>query len=155
MKLGDVLAKERKAKKIDAAEMAARLGVGVEEYEAIEAGRTSAEEWGPRLAQIAITLETPTSRLLAESGRFADTRQEHGQAGKLIRGHRERRAKSLEETAEAVGVPVDDYRAIEAGESEVEKWGPLFLGFAEQIEQPVFNLFYPCGLPFQELDDYP
>ncbi len=155
MKLGDVLAKERKAKKIDAGEMAARLGVGVEEYEAIEAGRTAAEEWGPRLAQIAITLETPTSRLLAESGRFADTRQEPGQAGKLIRGHRERRARTLEETAEAVGVPVDDYRAIEAGESEVEKWGPLFLGFAEQIEQPVFNLFYPCGLPFQELDDYP
>ena len=31
----------------------------------------------------------------------------------------------------------------------------LLLGFAEVIEQPVFNLFYPCGLPFQELDDYP
>ena len=25
----------------------------------------------------------------------------------------------------------------------------------EMREQPVFNLFYPCGLPFQELDDYP
>ena len=155
MKLGDVLAKERKAKKIDAAEMANRLGVTVDEYNAIEAGQTSAEEWGPRLAQIAITLETPTSRLLAESGRFEDTRKEPGQAGKLIRGHRERHEKGLEETAEAVGVSVDEYRRIESGESEVEKWGPLFLGFAEQIEQPVFNLFYPCGLPFQELEDYP
>lgn len=155
MKLGEVLAKERKAKKIDAEEMASRLGVTVEEYNAIEAGETSAEDWGPRLAQIAITLETPTSRLLAESGRFEDTGKEPGQAGKLIRGHRERRERSLEETAEAVGVSVDELRAIEAGESEVEKWGPLFLGFAEQIEQPVFNLFYPCGLPFQELDDYP
>jgi transcriptional regulator with XRE-family HTH domain len=155
VKLGEVLAKERKAKKIEAAEMASRLGVTEEEYARIEAGETSAEEWGPRLAQIAITLEVPTSRLLAESGRFDDTRQEPGQAGNLIRGHRERRARSLEETAEAVGVSVDDYRTIEAGDSEVEKWGPLFLGFAEQIEQPVFNLFYPCGLPFQELDDYP
>ena len=25
----------------------------------------------------------------------------------------------------------------------------------EMIEQPVFNLFYPCGLPLDKLDDYP
>ena len=37
------------------------------------------------------------------------------------------------------------------------------LGFAyarkgqlsEAIDQPVFNLFYPCGLPFDTLEDYP
>jgi hypothetical protein len=29
------------------------------------------------------------------------------------------------------------------------------LRFAEMIEQPIFNLFYPCGLPLQELQDYP
>lgn len=155
MKLGDVLRKERTARKIDAAEMASRLGIPEEEYSRIEAGETAAEEWGPRLAQLAIALETPTSRLLAESGRYEDTRKRPGQAGELIRGHRERRERPVEEVAEAAGVPVDDYRAIEAGQSELEKWGPLFLGFAEQIEQPVFNLFYPCGLPFQELDDYP
>ena len=38
---------------------------------------------------------------------------------------------------------------------ETEQVGPRLLAFAEAIEQPVFNLFYPCGLPFQELDDYP
>ena len=155
MKLGDVLKKERTAKRIEVPEMADRLGIPAEEYARIEDGETAAEEWGPRLALIAIALETPTSRLLAESGRYEDTRRGPGQAGTLIRGHRERRDKTEDELAEAAGVPVEDYRAIEAGESELEKWGPLFLGFAEQIEQPVFNLFYPCGLPFQELDDYP
>ena len=37
----------------------------------------------------------------------------------------------------------------------IEKYGPLLLHFAELIEQPVFNLFYPCGLPLEKLDDYP
>ena len=51
----------------------------------------------------------------------------------------------------------------------MEKWGPCLahmasyletptsrpLASAEMIDQPVFNLFYPCGLPFWELDDYP
>ncbi len=155
MKLGDVLRKERTRKSIDPAEIAAKLGIAVEEYARIEAGETAAEEWGPRLARIAIALETPTSRLLAESGRYEDTRKAPGQAGALVRGHRERRGKTVEDLATAVGVSADEYRAIEAGESALETWGPLFLGFAETIEQPVFNLFYPCGLPFQELDDYP
>jgi len=155
VKLGDVLRKERTGRRIAVAEMAARLGLEVEEYERIEAGETAAEEWGPRLARIAIALETPTARLLAESGRHEDTRRAPGQAGALIRGHRERRGTSVEELAEAAGVPAEELRAIEAGQSELETWGPLLLGFAEQIEQPVFNLFYPCGLPFQELDDYP
>ena len=119
----------------------------------MEAGDTPIEIWGPRLAQIAITLETPTSRLLAESGRSTDTKP--GQAGSLIRGHRERREKSVEDMAAALEIEADDYRAIEAGDSPLETWGPRLLAFAEAIEQPVFNLFYPCGLPFQELDDYP
>lgn len=155
MKLGDVLKKERENKEIEVAAMAEKLGLPAEEYAAIEAGESPAEQWGPRLAQIAIELETPTSRLLAESGRYADTRQGDGQAGALIKGHREQREKTVEEIAEALELERAEYEAIEAGESELEKWGPLFLGFAEQIEQPVFNLFYPCGLPFQELDDYP
>ena len=36
-----------------------------------------------------------------------------------------------------------------------EEYGPVLLHFAEIIEQPVFNLFYPCGLPLEKLDDYP
>ena len=153
MKLGDVLRKERDKREVPAADMAAHLGMSEEEYAAIEAGESPAETWGPRLAQIAIELETPTSRLLAESGRSADA--EPGQAGRLIRGHRERREKTAAEVAEALGLSEEEYARIEAGESPIETWGPRLLAFAERIEQPVFNLFYPCGLPFQELDDYP
>lgn len=172
MKLGDVLKKERENKQVSVEDTAEKLGISTEEYEKVESGETAAEVWGPRLAHIAIQLETPTSRLLAESGRFADTNKEDGQAGSLIKGHRERREKPAaeiiegmnkllgelnipEEDREALKVSEKDYEEIEAGKSEVEKYGPLFLGFAEVIEQPVFNLFYPCGLPFQELDDYP
>ena len=153
MKLGDVLRKERTKRDLSVAEVAGSLGIGEDEYQQMEAGDSAAETWGPRMAQIAITLETPTSRLLAESGRAADTKP--GQAGELIRGHRERRDKSIDEMAEALGIEADEYRAIEAGDSPLETWGPRLLAFAETIEQPVFNLFYPCGLPFQELDDYP
>ena len=153
MKLGDVLKKERENKGLSTEEVAQRLRVSADEYQQIEAGETPAETWGPIIAQVAIELETPTSRLFAESGRFADTTQ--GQAGSLIKGHREQREKKVAEMAEALEMSEDDYQEIEAGESPIEKYGPLFLGFAEAIEQPVFNLFYPCGLPFRELDDYP
>lgn len=153
MKLGDVLRKEREKRNLEVAQVAAHLGISEDDYRGLEGGESPAETWGPRLAQIAIQLETPTSRLLAESGRFSDTAE--GQAGPLIRGHREKRGKSVEEMAEALEISVPDYQDIESGGSQLETYGPLFLGFAEQVEQPVFNLFYPCGLPFQDLDDYP
>lgn len=153
MKLGDVLTKEREKRGVSESDVAAHLGISEEEYRELEAGESPAEEWGPRLAKIAIALETPTSRLLAESGRFADTAE--GQAGERIRARREERDESLEEVAERAEIEADLYRSIEAGESDLETYGPLFLGFAEVVEQPVFNLFYPCGLPFQELEDYP
>ncbi len=162
MKLGDVLKKEREKKGLSVEEVASKLGISETEYETMEAGESAAEKWGPVLAHIAIALETPTSRLLAESGKAADARQ--GQAGVLIRGHRERREKTVEGMAEEVAKGLaelklelsrEEYEAVEAGESPIESVGPRLLAFAEAIEQPVFNLFYPCGLPFQELDDYP
>ena len=156
MKLGDVLKKEREKKGTSLDDMASALGISNDEYQTMEAGESDAETWGPVLAHIAIELETPTSRLLAESGRSADCKE--GQAGPLIKGHRERREKSAEEMVTALGelgVDADRYAEIEAGTSGIEVMGPRFLAFAEAIEQPVFNLFYPCGLPFQELDDYP
>lgn len=153
MKLGDVLKKERETKKLSVEEVAGKLGISKQEWETMEAGESPAEEWGPRLAQIAIELETSTSRLLAESGRFEDTQK--GRAGGLIKKHREKREKTEAELAEALGISEEEYREIEAGTSELEVYGPRFLGFAEAIEQSVFNLFYPCGLPFQDLDDYP
>lgn len=163
MKLGDVLKKEREKKGLSPEETAEKLGISADEYGKLEAGETPAEEWAPRLAHIAIALETPTSRLLAESGRSEDT--EKGQAGKLITGHRERKDLSVDQVMEIIEKNTSDeglitmsreeYESAEAGTSPIETYGPLLLHFAEVIEQPVFNLFYPCGLPFQKLDDYP
>jgi len=47
------------------------------------------------------------------------------------------------------------YSEIENGESPLEYCGPFLLRFAEVIEQPIFNLFYPCGVPLDKLVDYP
>lgn len=154
MKLGDVLRKERERKKLTLEDTASKLGISEETYRQIEAGESPAETWGPLLANIAIQLETPTSRLLAESGKSADCKP--GQAGELIRKHRERRTKTPELMAEKLGITREQYQEIEDGKSPVEEQGPLLLHFAEIIEQPVFNLFYPFGLPLDKLsvEDY-
>lgn len=155
MKQGDVLKKERMRKKISIEGAAEKLGLTPEAYSEIEVGNSPAEELGTLLAKIAIKLETPTSRLLAESGKSADTRQ--GQAGELITRHRERRGKTPEQMAELLEISPEEYQRIESGESGIEEWGPFFLRFAEMIDQPVFNLFYPAGLHYSVLkpEDYP
>ncbi len=153
MKLGDVLKKEREKKGVSAEDTATRLQLSTEDYSLLEGGESEAEVWGPHLAQIAITLETPTSRLLSDSGRSEDTAK--GQCGALVTKHRERRGLSLEALADKLGLTTKEVEAIEGGESPIETVGPQLLRFAELIDQPIFNLFYPCGLPFQELDDYP
>jgi transcriptional regulator with XRE-family HTH domain len=153
MTLGQVIAKERTACGIAPEEMAARLGLGEAEYQEIEAGRSAAETWGPRLATIAVTLEAPTARLLTPSGCAADARD--GDAGRLIAHRRTERNLTVAAMASALGMSVEEYESIERGESPLESIGPTLLRVAEIIEQPVFNLFYPCGLPFETLDDYP
>jgi transcriptional regulator with XRE-family HTH domain len=153
VKLGDVLKKEREKSKLSLETVAKELGVPESEYQAIEAGETAAEQWGPILASIAIELQTPSTRLLSESGRSEDTRP--GQAGSLIAQHRERRNKSIEEMARALDLEEGEYVRIEKGETELERYGPMFLRFSELIDQPLFNLFYPCGVSFQKLEDYP
>jgi len=150
MKLGEVLMKHREKRKLSLEEMAAKLNLAVEEYQAVEKGESEAERWGPLLAQIAIKLETPTSRLLAESGKSADCKP--GQAGLLISGHRARRNKQPDEMAQLLEIPSEEYADIEAGRSGIEMYGPLFLRFAETIEEPVFNLFYPFGLPLDKVN---
>lgn len=154
MKLGEVIQKERERRKIPLEDAAAKIGLSADDYRSLEAGETPAETWGPLLANIAIQLETPTSRLLAESGKSADCKP--GQAAKLIAGHRERRNKTVEQMAEKLEISPDEYRRIEAGESEIEVWGPRLLNFAEVVELPVFNFFYPFGLPLDKLtvEDY-
>jgi len=153
VKLGDVVRKERLRRGLSIEEAAAHVGATVAAYEELEGGASAAETWAPILAAIAVELAIPTSRLLAENGRGAATRG--GGAGPLITRHRERRGRSAAEMAQALDLSIDEYKRIEAGQSPIEEVGPLLLKFAELIEQPVFNLIYPCGLPFQSLDDYP
>jgi transcriptional regulator with XRE-family HTH domain len=61
----------------------------------------------------------------------------------------------MAELAESLGLSRGEYEEIERGESPLEQLGPRMLRFAEAIEQPLFNLFYPCGLPLESLEDYP
>lgn len=153
MKLGDVLKKERERKKLTAAETASRLGIAEDRYAEIEGGSSPVEKWGPLLFQSAVKLETPTSRLLAESGKSKDCKP--GQAGELIRKHRERKQITAEQFAQQLGISAEELEEIEAGRSGIEEYGPILLGFAEVIEQPVFNLYLPCGIQYDQLDDYP
>jgi transcriptional regulator with XRE-family HTH domain len=153
MKFGDVLKKEREKAKLTVEQVAEKLHITKEKYAELEGGESAAERWAPILAMIAIKLETPTSRFMAESGRFADCKPHD--FGKRVRMHRERREKSVGVLAKEVGLSDEEFVRLEAGGSPLEELGPLFLGFAEAIEQPVFNLFYPCGLAFGQLKDYP
>jgi len=156
VKQGEVLMKERERRKIAAEEMAGKVGVPMDRYLAIEAGDSPAEQWGPAIRDLAVALGAYTTRMFAPSGKAADTRP--GQAGELIRKHREARQLGAPEVAAKLGISPEDYARIESGSSEIEEWGPFFLRFAEALENgfPVFNLFHPFGLPFEKLslEDY-
>jgi len=159
MKIGDVMRKERTAKGLNRYHsftvegIAERLGVSPEDYAQIEAGDSAVEKWFPLLCRLAVELEIPTSFLLARSGKSQDCRP--GQVGALIRLRREARGHTVDEMAEVVGLSIKEYVGVEAGESPFETIGPLMLRFAELIEQPVFNIYHPCGVPHDQLDDYP
>jgi len=155
MKLGEALKNDRERKRLTKEEVARRLEVAQEHYEEIEAGNSPAEEWGPRMALLAIALRTPTSRLIAETGKSAQAKQVEGQCGKLIRSNREKRGLSQEQLAEKVALSPADIESIENGGTPIETYLPALLSFAETVGQPIFNLFYPCGLPLEKLTDYP
>ena len=74
--------------------------------------------------------------------------------GDVLKKERERKGLSAEAVARRLDLSPDDYEKIEDGDPQFEAHARTMMKFAEAIEQPVFNLFYPCGLPFQELDDY-
>ncbi|HZS44121.1 MAG TPA: helix-turn-helix transcriptional regulator [Blastocatellia bacterium] len=155
MKLGDVLRKERERRKLTEDKVAAELGLTVEAYNELENGSSPVEEWGLKLAQIAIKLFAPTSRLISETGRSKDAKQELGQCGKLIKAHREKRQLTEDALAALLEMPIEELSTIESGNSPLEFYAPMLLRFSELIEQPIFNLFYPCGLPLSKLEDYP
>jgi len=75
--------------------------------------------------------------------------------GEVLKKEREKTGLSHEQVAEKLSISMEEYLEIENGESPIEKYGLMLQNFAKVIEQPVSNIFYPCGLPFQELDDYP
>jgi transcriptional regulator with XRE-family HTH domain len=155
MKLGDVIKKERTRRKLSVTDVASLMEVSEEEFLLIEAGESPAEEWGPKLAQIAIKLETPTSRLISETGKAANAVRESDQVATLIKRHRESKNFTQQELAQKLSLSLEEIITIESGKTPLERYAPLLLRFAEIVRQPIFNLFYPCGLPFQELQDYP
>lgn len=155
MKFGDVLKKERERKRLSVEAAAERLGLSSGDYQQLEEGASPIEEWAPRIAEIAIKLSTPTSRLISETGKSAQSGQSDGQCGQLVRVHREKRGLSREELAKRLDWPVEQLAAIEDGKSQLEQYTPMLLRFSEMIDQPIFNLFYPCGLPFNSINDYP
>jgi transcriptional regulator with XRE-family HTH domain len=153
MKVGDVFRKEREQRKLTVADAVSRLGIPEAEYEELEGGGSPAEKWGPVLARAAIKLETPLSRLISETGK-SDAAKE-GQVGPLVERHRERKGVSKDAMAEYLNISREEYESLEAGDLPVERYGRVFLGFAEMIDRSVFDLFYPCGLPLDKLEDYP
>jgi transcriptional regulator with XRE-family HTH domain len=154
MKLGDVLKNERERRKLTSEEVAKQLGITLDQYQQMEAGNSPAEEWGPKLANIAIRLETPTARLISPTGKFANIKAERGGCGKLVMAHREKRGLSQEELAGQLEIPVSELASIESCQSPIEEQGPILLRFAEIVELPIFNLFFPRGLPLDRLTDY-
>lgn len=153
MRLGDVLKKERMLRGISVEDTAAKLGVAVEDYQQLESGHSPIEKWGPLLARMAVKLGAPTSRLISETGQSLAARP--GGCGLLIKRQRESKHISPEEMALVLDLSKTDYAEIENGESPLEYCGPLLLRFAEVIEQPIFNLFYPCGVALDKLSNYP
>src|SRR4051812_6439877 len=133
MKLGDVLRKERERKQLSVQDVASSLGISVDAYTSLEAGEASIEKWGPQLAQFAIKLKTPTSRLISETGRSGQANLEDGQCGKLLSKNRHKQGLSQEDFAKSIGMPVAELIAIENGKSQLENVAPLLLRFAEVI----------------------
>jgi transcriptional regulator with XRE-family HTH domain len=155
MTLGDVLRKERQRRGLSAATCAEKLDLAPAEYANLEGGTSPAEQWGPCLGRLAIKLEVPTSRLICESGRAAHAQVELGQSGRLIAARRRERGQSVAEVSAAAEITPEILALIERGDSPIEQYGPLLLRFAELVDQPIFNLMYPCGLPLEALEDYP
>jgi len=154
MRLGDVLRKERERKTLSVETVATSLRLSADEYQALETGSLPIEHWGLKLCRFAIKLKTPTARLISESGRWEDAARETGQCGKLVRRCREQRGFSQQSMSAMVDMTFPDLVALENGKSAAEIYAPLLLGFAQLVNQPIFNLLHPGGLPLEKIDDY-
>lgn len=75
--------------------------------------------------------------------------------GEVLKQERERKGISTETAAEHLGISVDEYRAIEAGENaSFDAAASLVLSFNEMIEGQISQIYYPCGIPFTEVNGY-
>ena len=153
MKLAEVFKKERELKGISVADAARSLNISEEAYQQLEDRHSAVEKWANVLTKAALTLKTPTARLVSETGTAGGIT--NGSCGKLIKHYREQRHVTQAEMAGAVGISVTEYEEIERGQSPLESFAPLLLCFAELIEQPVYNLLFPSGVQIEELEEYP
>src|SRR5262249_43583036 len=132
--------------------LADRLKVPVSELDALETGVEPAEAWGVTLADLAVALGVPISRFIAETGRPED--YQPGNCGRLARDWRERCGLSLDQLVAKSGIAREQLDELERGTSPAERWLPRLLGIAQALDQPLFNFFYPYGVPLKELDAY-
>jgi transcriptional regulator with XRE-family HTH domain len=151
--LGDVIKKERERSGLTLSQAAERLKIQTEDYVAIEGGQSPAEHWGPIIATLAMKFEVPMARLLSANGRSDGAYR--SKVGSLLQSHRLASGFSPEALAHELGLDPGEYAAAEAGTAPLDQIAPWLLAFAELVDQPVFNFFYPCGLPLERIDDYP
>lgn len=75
--------------------------------------------------------------------------------GHIVAQERQRKGLSATEVASRLGLTDREYEALEAGEhGTLEEIAMLLVNFNEIIEGQVNQLFYPCGLPFSEVQSY-
>jgi len=65
--------------------------------------------------------------------------------GEVLMKERERRKISTEEMAGKVGLPLDRYLEIEAGNSPAERWGPAIRDLAVALQVPTSRMFATSG----------
>lgn len=153
MRLSDVLKDEIKQKGIEVEAIAEYLKMSVDDYLNFEDDKDRmAEKWANVLVNIATYLEVPVSRLLSKTGKFGDIKQ--GRCGKQIELLRKASNKniSIQKAASIIRVSESEYQMIEDGKSELEFYGPLFLGFSEKVNSPIFNILCPNALLFDSKD---
>ncbi len=138
--IGELLRDARNRRHLSLDEVAGHLGLSTDVLARWENGDPELEKWGKVLADIAIQLSVPTSRLISESGRSEQAQQ--GQCGARIRAMREARGMSAESLSAKIGLSTEEYQELEAGRSPLEKVAPLLLKMAELVDLPIFNLLY-------------
>ena len=150
MKFSEVLKREREKRDISPESAAEGMGLSLDEYMEFENDNDQiAEEWANNLVDIAIELEVPTSRLLSKTGKSKDI--EKDECGKQIVYQRENshKKKTISDIIGRLEMTQAEYAEIENCNSPIEKYGPLYLAFAELMDIPVINILCPEAIPYK------